>query len=347
MSEIYSRPLVIGIDAGGTRSRATLAEAAPEDPTGRDDAAEVVVLGRGTGGPGNALSVGRTDLTRHLTEAVTEAVPEPLRGRVAAVFGGFAGAAVGLGPERGHGLALSCLEDALAAAGITAAAVGVGGDTEVALASAPGAPADGLVLIAGTGAIATRLTGRRRSAVVDGHGWLLGDEGSGFWLGNRAVRAALEALDGRGPWTTLVDRVAAHFLPPGLYGGSGPYGRPDPYDRAADGEARARLSEAMVTSAYAHPPTRLAQLSREAVAAAEEGDAVALGLLDGAADLLAGTVRALAPRPSEPLVLTGGLLGPDGPLLTRVVGRLDGLGLRVFPVADGGPGAAALARLML
>ncbi|WP_435822210.1 BadF/BadG/BcrA/BcrD ATPase family protein [Actinacidiphila alni] len=205
---------------------------------------------------------------------------------------------------------------------------------------------------------------------MDGHGWLLGDEGSGFWLGNRAVRAALEALDGRGPWTTLVDRVAAHYLPPGAYrrhdgpasggadgavgvagaggaGGGGSAGGADRVGGDGDGEARARLSEAMVTSAYAHPPTRLAQLSREAVAAAEEGDAVALGLLDGAADLLVGSVRALAPRPGEPLVLTGGLLGPGGPLLTRVVGRLDGLGLRVFPVADGGPGAAALARLML
>ncbi|MFF7157184.1 BadF/BadG/BcrA/BcrD ATPase family protein [Streptomyces sp. NPDC008139] len=345
MSEIYSRPLVIGIDAGGTSSRAYLAEAAPETA---GDPAEVVVLGRGTGGPGNALSVGRAELTRHLTDAVAQAVPADLRGRVAAVYGGFAGAAEGLGAERGHGLALSCLADALAANGITGAAIGVGGDTEVALASAPGAPGDGLVLIAGTGAIATRLTGRRRSAVVDGHGWLLGDEGSGFWLGGRAVRAALEALDGRGPWTSLVARVAAHYLPPGTYERLGGTGRLDGAERPLpDGEARADLSEAIVTSAYEQTPARLAQLSRQAVEAADEGDAVALRLLDGAADLLVATVRALEPRPGEPLVLTGGLLGPGGPLLDRVVARLDGLALRVFPVANGGVGAAALARLLL
>lgn len=370
MSEIYSRPLVIGIDAGGTRSRAYLAEAAPETARGTVPAeaagehAEVVVLGRGAGGPGNALSVGRAELTRHLTDAIAEAVPKDLRGQVAAVFGGFAGAAEGLGTERGHGLALSCVEDALAANGITAATVGVGGDTEVALASAPGAPADGLVLIAGTGAIATRLTGRRRSAVVDGHGWLLGDEGSGFWLGGRAVRAALEALDGRGPWTSLVGRVAAHYLPPGAYeriggeglGGTGRpvgTGRPGAAERPGgtvwpltEAEARTGLSEAIVTSAYEQTPARLAQLSRQAVEAADEGDAVALRLLDGAADLLVATVRALEPRAGEPLVLTGGLLGPGGPLLDRVVTRLDGLALRVFPVADGGAGAVALARLL-
>jgi N-acetylglucosamine kinase-like BadF-type ATPase len=337
MSEIYNRPpvngpqpngpLVIGIDAGGTSSRACLAEA-------RIGGA---VLGRGAGGPGNALTVGRADLTLHLTDAVAEAVPPELRARVAAVFGGFAGAAEGLGPERGKGLALSCVRDALSANGITGAAVGVGGDTEVALASAPGAPADGLVLIAGTGAISTRLTGRRRTAVVDGHGWLLGDEGSGYWLGGHAVRAALEALDGRGPWTALVGLVAAHYLG----------------DEAADVgpsagfERRDELSEGIVTRAYAQPPAALARLSRAAVTAAGQGDATALRLLDRAAELLAGTVAALDPRAGEPLVLTGGLLGPRGPLLSRVTALLERYALQPHPTSDGTTGAAALACRLL
>lgn len=328
MSEIHDRNLVIGVDAGGTRSRACLAGAGG------------TVLGRGTGGPGNALSVGRADLTRHLTEAIAEAVrpAEGARGRVAAVFGGFAGAAEGLGPDRGRGLALSCLREALARNGITAAAVAVGGDTEVALASAPGAPRDGLVLIAGTGAIAARLAGGRRSRVVDGHGWLLGDDGSGYWLGAQAVRAALAALDGSGAWTALVDKVAAHYLPERAGRAPGPA---DPWG------ARHDLAEAVVTRAYAQPPPQLALLSPAAVGAAAEGDAVALRLLDRAADLLAATVRALGPRPGEPLAVTGGLLGPGGPLLSRVTARLDGLDVRVFPVADGTAGAAALARGLL
>ncbi|MEV6009198.1 BadF/BadG/BcrA/BcrD ATPase family protein [Streptomyces sp. NPDC051976] len=341
MNEIYSRgrrDLVIGVDAGGTRTRAYLAPLVAAGWDGGEG--DGTALGRGAGGPGNALSVRRPELTRHLTDAIAAAVPAADRHRVAAVFGGFAGSAVGVGPERGRGLALSCLEDALAANGITAAAVDVGGDTEVALAAAPGAPADGLVLIAGTGAIATRLTDRRRAAVVDGHGWLLGDEGSGFWLGGHAVRAALEALDGRGPWTSLVAEVAAHHLPRGSYE---PVGAVRPL---AGPEERHRLAEAVVTSAYARPPARLAELSLAAVRAAAEGDAVALRLLDSAADLLVASVRALEPRAGEPLVLTGGLLGPGGPLLERVTARLDGLDLRIFPVADGGAGAAALARLL-
>lgn len=336
MNEIYSQPWVIGIDAGGTRTRALLMAAGGGD----SDSAAAAVLGRGTGGPGNALSVGRADLTAHLTDAVGQAlraVPEGVRGRVAAAYGGFAGAAPGLGEERGHGLALSCVRDALAAHGITGAAVGVGGDTEIALASAPGAPVDGLVLIAGTGAIATRLTGRRRAAAVDGHGWLLGDEGSGFWLGNRAVRAALEALDRRGPWTGLVDTVAAHYL-----GAGAPAVGP-----LSDADTRADLAEAVVTHACTQVPVRLALISPLVVTAAGEGDEVALRLLDEAAGLLADSVRALRPHPGEPLVATGGLLGPGGPLLARVTDRLAALDLRIFPVRDGAAGAAALARRLL
>ncbi|WNI15032.1 N-acetylglucosamine kinase [Actinacidiphila sp. ITFR-21] len=328
MSEIYSRPLVVGIDAGGTRTRARL-EAAAGGPA----------LGSGAGGPGNALSVGRRALTRHLTDAIGAAVPPAARTRVAAAFGGFAGAAAGLGPDLGHGLALSCLVDALAANGITDARAEVGGDTEVALAAAPGAPADGLVLIAGTGAVAARITARRRAAVADGHGWLLGDEGSGFWLGNHAVRAVLAALDGRGPWTSLVAKAAAHYFPEQAAAG--------PPDRAWGFDARHDLAEGLVVRVYEQAPPRMAMLSPAVVAAADEGDAVALALLDRAAGLLSATVRSLGPRPGEPLVTTGGLLGPAGPLRTRVTARLAGLDLRVFPVSDGTAGAAALARALL
>ncbi|MFD8814151.1 ATPase, partial [Streptomyces sp. NPDC059627] len=65
---------VVGIDAGGTRTRAVLA-----------DAADGRVLGEGLAGPGNALAVPAPDLADHLAEAVASAVPEAGRARVAAV----------------------------------------------------------------------------------------------------------------------------------------------------------------------------------------------------------------------------------------------------------------------
>ena len=70
----------------------------------------------------------------------------------------------------------------------------VHGDALVAYASGTAAP-DGTVLIAGTGAIAAQVRDLRLDRVADGHGWLLGDAGSGFWLGREAVRRLLADLD--------------------------------------------------------------------------------------------------------------------------------------------------------
>ncbi|TXS29167.1 hypothetical protein EAO71_10590 [Streptomyces sp. ms191] len=83
------------------------------------------------------------------------------------------------------------------------------------------------------------------------------------------------------------------------------------------------------------------------VEAADGGDEVARALLDRAADELAATVAALAPRPAEPLVVTGGLIGPGGPLLGRLAERVAVRGLVPSPVPDGVAGAVSLARLLL
>jgi N-acetylglucosamine kinase-like BadF-type ATPase len=329
MNEILSRSLVIGIDAGGTWTRAYLAEAA-------DDGA---VIGHGADGPGNALSVRRAELTRHLAAAVAAAVPPDRRSEVRAVVGGFAGGGNDTGPASGHDLAVSCLQAALTENGIDTRAVEVTGDLEIAFAAAPGAPTDGLALIAGTGAVAGRVANRRRTALADGDGWLLGDAGGGFWLGREVLRATLRALDGRGPWTSLVEAVAAHHLgSPG-----GPY-----FEREMPGRGeRERLRNLLLPRVYAEPPVALARLSPLAFAAEDSGDEVATTLLDDAADELAATVAALNPVDGEPLVATGGLLGPSGPLLGRVTARAETMGLRVTPVRDGGAGAVALARLLL
>jgi N-acetylglucosamine kinase-like BadF-type ATPase len=222
---------VVGLDAGGTRTRAVLAPARGGDP-----------CGEGVAGPGNALSVPVPELTDHLTEALTHAVPEVLRGRVVAVAGGFAGASRTAADEPGRVRAHSALTAALHRLGIDAASVEIYSDIEAAFASAPGHPADGLALVAGTGAVAARITGRRCTATAGGDGWLLGDDGSGFWLGREAVRAALRMADGRGAPTALAASVGRELgvpeevLPGGreagpperagrLYGGRGA-GRP-------------------------------------------------------------------------------------------------------------------------
>ncbi|MFF2995215.1 N-acetylglucosamine kinase [Streptomyces sp. NPDC057950] len=368
MSNELNQDLVVGLDAGGTRTRAVLASAA----TGR-------TLGEAVAGPGNALTVPPARLADHLVEAIGRSVPERVRGGVVAVVGGFAGAAGSVGSagftecaggDPGRLNALAALTEALRRLGIAPRTVGVSSDVEAAFASAPGTPADGLALVAGTGAVATRIAGRRCAAVVDGDGWLLGDEGSGFWIGRGAVRAALRMADGRGGPTTLARSVGSALgLPADLLEGAGEtgdaggsggaegaegaggtrgVGRAGRAEGAAGGWSAARREAyrmRLLPTVMAQPPITLARLAPLVAEAARDKDPVAEAILCEAVDHLAAAVSALDPRPGERIVVTGGLRGPDGPLSAPLTGRLEDLGLTVERVADGCRGAAALARL--
>ncbi|WP_089104919.1 BadF/BadG/BcrA/BcrD ATPase family protein [Streptomyces hyaluromycini] len=319
---------VVGIDAGGTRTRAVLADAVDGRP-----------LGEGVAGPGNALTVPGPELADHLAEALASAVPEAGRARITAVAGGFAGAARAPEEEPGRVRARAALTAALTRLGIGTEAAEVYSDIEAAFAGAPGQPADGLALVAGTGAVAARIEGRVLVATSGGDGWLLGDDGGGFWIGREAARAALRAADGRGEPTALTAAVGralgipASALPPA----EGALWRQ---------ESRAAYRASLLPAVLDRPPVRLADLAPLVPRAAAEKDAVALTTLREAAAHLTATVAALRPRPGEALVVTGGLVAPDGPLLAPLTARLSHLDLTITPVTDGCAGAVALARLL-
>ncbi|MEW2403539.1 BadF/BadG/BcrA/BcrD ATPase family protein [Streptomyces sp. NPDC046862] len=338
MNNELNQDLVVGLDAGGTRTRAVLATAGDGRP-----------LGEGVAGPGNALTVPVPQLTEHLAEAVGRAVPEGARGRVVAVAGGFAGATGASPDEPGRLNALAALTAALGGLGIGTEPVEVCSDIEAAFASAPGAPADGLALVAGTGAVAARIAGRHCAATVDGDGWLLGDDGSGFWIGRGAARAALRMADGRGRPTLLAAAVGrALGLPEEVLPyepGKASYDTEGAAAHEWSRERREAFRMHLLPTVMAQPPIRLAGLAPLVAEAAGRQDAVAGAILDRAAERLTETVRALEPRPGERIVATGGLLGPDGPLTAPLTGRLQALGLTLDRVADGCRGAVALARL--
>jgi N-acetylglucosamine kinase-like BadF-type ATPase len=160
-------------------------------------------------------------------------------------------------------------------------------------------------------------------AVADGLGWLLGDEGSGFWIGRRVVRAVLADLDGRGPSTALTPLLLARLGIPS---------RPDGGDREPIGE--------VVRTLYAIPPVRLAD--HAGLAFEVERDAVADGILDAAAAALARSLGAVrSPSVSGPLVLGGGILGRGPQVADRLTGVYDGKEIKV--VADGVVGVCVLA----
>jgi N-acetylglucosamine kinase-like BadF-type ATPase len=69
----------------------------------------------------------------------------------------------------------------------------------------------GIVLIAGGGSIGFGVTADGREALAGGFGYLLGDEGSAFHIGLRAIAAACRAEDRRGDATSLTSIVLKHF----------------------------------------------------------------------------------------------------------------------------------------
>jgi N-acetylglucosamine kinase-like BadF-type ATPase len=71
--------------------------------------------------------------------------------------------------------------------------------------------APGIVIVAGTGSIVYGRNGRDEAARAGGWGHMVGDEGSGFWIGREAVAAVMRSADGRGPATRLTDEILEHF----------------------------------------------------------------------------------------------------------------------------------------
>jgi N-acetylglucosamine kinase-like BadF-type ATPase len=67
----------------------------------------------------------------------------------------------------------------------------------------------GVVVIAGTGTIAYGENARGQRAKASGWGYLLGDEGGGFWIARRAIAAACRADDGRAEPTALTGKLLA------------------------------------------------------------------------------------------------------------------------------------------
>lgn len=70
----------------------------------------------------------------------------------------------------------------------------------------------GIVLIGGTGSIALAENAHGEEFRAGGHGYLIGDEGSGFEIGRKGLIAAIAFAEGRGAHTALWECVQQRFL---------------------------------------------------------------------------------------------------------------------------------------
>jgi len=290
-----SDALVIGLDIGGTSTRALVASLAGDR------------VSTGTAGGGNPTSHGAEAAAAELGKALTEALAAVDPRWVHAGTIGLAGVARLLADPASR----AAFDRAWADAGLRCPYELIG-DALVAYASGTASP-DGTVLIAGTGAIAATIRGFALDRVSDGHGWLLGDAGSGFWLGREAVRATLAAMDASRPLGRLSRAVVAALL--------GPADHPLTAGRSDLGgtvSARDRV-DLLVQRVTRRPPVELAKLAPLVITAHAEGDPTATALLAESARLLTESVaRIREPGDPSPIVLAGGLLTGDTPLAPAV-----------------------------
>lgn len=179
---------VLGIDAGGTKTVCYLA-----DGEGR-------TLGEGRGSGANLHAHGELEVEKVLHEVIEQALGDHAI-RPDAVCVGVAGVdrqeddrlMRGIMRRLGLGAQTLIVNDAL-----VALVAGVGDEP-------------GVVLVAGTGSIAYGVNRDRAAARAGGWGHVLGDEGSGYWIGRQALMAVVREADGRGPATRLTPLVLEHF----------------------------------------------------------------------------------------------------------------------------------------
>lgn len=240
--------LYLGVDGGQSSTKALIA-----DEAGR-------VIGTGTGGPCNhvAAAEGRAKFRSAVGDCLEQACSQAGLRREAVVF-----AAVCLGLSGG-----AEDKEAYARELIQSERYKITHDAEIALSGATGG-GPGIIIIAGTGSMAFGRNAAGRTSRAGGWGYIFGDEGGGFDITRRALRAGLAYEEGWGEYTALkeglLQRTAAismNALLHGFYNGA--------YTRTAFASFAPLVTEA-----------------------AQTGDVVALDVLQGAAKELARYTEAV------------------------------------------------------
>ncbi|MGA8539612.1 MAG: BadF/BadG/BcrA/BcrD ATPase family protein [Terriglobales bacterium] len=256
----------LGIDGGGTKTRCVLAD-------------ETTVIAKSMSGGSNIVRLGEKPTREALHAAIRQvcAAAKILPNQIHAICVGVAGAAR---PE----IAAKIRRIVAELIPGNVANLEVVGDTVITLEAAFGT-GPGVIAIAGTGSIAYGRDAAGHTARAGGRGFAVSDEGSGHWIGRRAVSAILSAHD-QGFETALTAMLLQSW--------------------------KLTSIDELVQQANATPPPDFPRLFPVVLGAADRGDAIAGDLLaDAGAKLaeLAGVVlQRLAPRDASemlPVAMTG------------------------------------------
>jgi N-acetylglucosamine kinase-like BadF-type ATPase len=271
---------VLGIDAGGTKTVALLADA------------DGTILGEGRAGAANLQTEGELEVEKIL-HTVIDGATDGRHPPLAAVCLGMAGvdrdddARIIRGVMRRLGFRSNAL---------------IVNDALIALVAGAGS-SPGLVIVSGTGSIAYGVNQHGVAARAGGWGPTLGDEGSGYWIGRRALAAVMRDVDCRGPRTDLTPLVLRHFDLP--------------------------KPELLVAEIYHQPQGRraIAALGSVVDVARAAGDPVAIDIMTQAADELALAAASVITRldmrgAAFPILLSGGMLRESEWLSSEVRRRM-------------------------
>ncbi len=271
-------PLLLGIDGGATKTVALLAT-----PDGE-------ILGRAHAGGSNLHALGEAATIaalEHVVAAAFRSAAIPQQPVTAACFGMA-------GVDRPNDRAL--IRKWAAEWGLHEEVLVV---NDARLIIAAGTPEGwGVGVICGTGSIAVGHAPDGRTTRSGGWGYLLGDEGSGYDIAYRALRAITGAADGRGMPTSLLPAILQHW----------------------------HLSQPAELIEYIYglhdPRARMVELPPLVVQAAQAGDQVANSILENAGNELAlaavAVARQLEFTPPLPLAIAGGVI-QNAPQVERAV----------------------------
>ena len=153
----------------------------------------------------------------------------------------------------------------------------------------------GVVVIAGGGSIGYGVDDQGREAIAGGLGYLMGDEGSGWYIGLRAIQEAAKAFDLRGPDTALLPMVLDHY---GI-------------------TAIRQIIRVLYDTSFSRE--QVSTLTPKVIEVAAAGDAVATGIVTAAGVKLGetalGTIRQLHPPANAVKVFPTGGVFSAGPMV--------------------------------
>ncbi len=162
-------------------------------------------------------------------------------------------------------------------------------------------PGEGIFLYAGTGSIAMYIDENEKIFRAGGWGYLLGDEGAGYWIGREAIRQVLTTLESGTSFTS------------------------DSFESEILGSIHCKDWKDIKSFVYSDDRAKIAELSRLVASLAIHGDAKALKILISAGSALANLVwrlEEIVRKGNLRVIFAGGLNAPESPLSSELIKQI-------------------------